>query len=115
MYVTIGTLQKKVKNMTLTVREFYKRIVHNIDSTNALCYHPNSVVSIVSRHHPPLQPPLGKRSRRRHTIEDTPTDAYKNQHTASIYKKFCCCIRDSTSLTSLQDILFTFWDLYLVN
>jgi hypothetical protein len=27
MYVTIGTLQKKVKNLTLTVREFNKRIV----------------------------------------------------------------------------------------
>jgi hypothetical protein len=28
MYVTIGTLQKKVKNLTLTVREFNKRIVY---------------------------------------------------------------------------------------
>jgi hypothetical protein len=27
MYVTIGTLQKKVKNLTLTVREFTKPIV----------------------------------------------------------------------------------------
>jgi hypothetical protein len=27
MYVTIGTLQKNVKNLTLTVREFNKRIV----------------------------------------------------------------------------------------
>jgi hypothetical protein len=27
MYVTIGTLQKKVKNLTLTVQEFNKRIV----------------------------------------------------------------------------------------
>jgi hypothetical protein len=27
MYLTIGTLQKKNKNLTLTVREFNKRIV----------------------------------------------------------------------------------------
>jgi hypothetical protein len=27
LYVTVGTLQKKVKNLTLTVREFNKRIV----------------------------------------------------------------------------------------
>jgi hypothetical protein len=27
MYLTIGTLQKKIKNLTLTVREFNKRIV----------------------------------------------------------------------------------------
>jgi hypothetical protein len=31
MYVTIGTLQKKVKNLTLTVREFNKRIVPACD------------------------------------------------------------------------------------
>jgi hypothetical protein len=27
MYLTIGTLQKKIKNLTLTVREFNKRII----------------------------------------------------------------------------------------
>jgi hypothetical protein len=37
MYVTIGTLQKKVKNLTLTVREFNKRIVILVhDSSNLL-------------------------------------------------------------------------------
>jgi hypothetical protein len=30
MYVTISTLHKKVKNLTLTVREFNKRIVRRI-------------------------------------------------------------------------------------
>jgi hypothetical protein len=37
-YVTIGTLQKKVKHFTLTVREFNKRIVekHNLIQQTAL-------------------------------------------------------------------------------
>jgi hypothetical protein len=30
MYLTIGTLKKKIKNLTLTVREFNKRIVYAV-------------------------------------------------------------------------------------
>jgi hypothetical protein len=48
-----------------------------IGSKNALRYHPHGVVSTTLRHYPPLQPPLGKRSCRRYTIEETPTDVYK--------------------------------------
>jgi hypothetical protein len=29
MYLTIGTLQNKIKNLTLTVREFNERILYN--------------------------------------------------------------------------------------
>jgi hypothetical protein len=60
---------------------------------------------------PPSQPPLVNRSRRHHTIERTPTDAYKRSASRQHLKKFRFR-RDSAPLTSLLDTLLTFCNLY---
>ncbi|KAH0815261.1 hypothetical protein GEV33_007529 [Tenebrio molitor] len=47
--------------------------LRRIGSTNAPRYYPRGVASSTLRHYAPSQPPLVKRSRRRHIIEGTPT------------------------------------------
>jgi hypothetical protein len=47
--------------------------LRRIGSTNAPRYYPHGVASSTLRHYAPSQPPLVKRSRRRHIIEGTPT------------------------------------------